>query len=102
KPGEVRVWDADLGTEIFLLRGHTQSVTSVAFSPNGKRIVSGSAYMDPLRRISGELKIWDADTGTETRTLKGHTQGVTSVAFSPNGRRVVGGGGTLMARIPGE
>ena len=38
----VKVWDADTGTEILTLKGHTGQVSSVAFSPDGKRIVSGS------------------------------------------------------------
>ena len=65
------------------LKGHTDAVTSVAFSPDGKRIVSGSQDQT--------VKVWDADKGTETLTLKGHTQLVTSVAFSPDGKRIVSG-----------
>ena len=38
----VRVWDAATGLEALSLKGHTSSVSSVAFSPDGKRIVSGS------------------------------------------------------------
>ena len=38
----MKVWDADKGTETLSLKGHTDLVSSVAFSPDGKRIVSGS------------------------------------------------------------
>ena len=38
----VKVWDAASGQEVLTLKGHTDAVTSVAFSPDGKRIVSGS------------------------------------------------------------
>jgi WD40 repeat protein len=38
----VKVWDADRGNELITLKGHTGQVMSVAFSPDGKRIVSAS------------------------------------------------------------
>ena len=63
--------------------GHTDSVISVAFSPDGTRIVSGSH--------DNTIKIWDAKTGAEVITLKGHTAYVESVAFSPDGMRVASG-----------
>ena len=79
----MKVWDADKGSETLTLKGHTQRVTSVAFSPDGKRIVSGS--------WDKTVKVWDADNGTETLSLKGHTNLVSSVAFSPDGKRIVSG-----------
>src|SRR5262249_41138224 len=67
------------------LTGHTGEVTSVAFSADGRHIVSGSRDQT--------VKVWDARTGQERLTLKGHTVGVTSVAFSPDGKRIVSGSG---------
>lgn len=64
-------------------RGHTGPIHSVAYSPDGQRIISGSADMT--------IKVWDAQTGQETITLKGHTRGVSSVAFSPDAKRIVSG-----------
>jgi hypothetical protein len=58
-------------------------VSSVAYSPDGKRIVSGSG--------DKTLKVWDAQTGQEVLSLKGHTFNVTSVAFSPDAKRIVSG-----------
>jgi WD40 repeat protein len=55
----------------------------VSFSPDGKRIVSGS--------LDNTLKVWDAQTGQETLTLEGHSSVVTSVSFSPDGKRIVSG-----------
>jgi len=52
----------------------------VAFSPDGKRTVTGS--------VDNTAKVWDADKGQELTTLKGHTQRVESVAFSPDGKLV--------------
>jgi WD40 repeat protein len=53
----------------------------VSFSPDGKRIASGS--------YDKTIRLWDALTGEELQTLKGHTLGVNSVSFSPDGTRVV-------------
>ena len=64
--------------------GHTDSVTSVAFSPDGTRLVSGSD--------DKTIKHWDVLSGKLIRTLEGHSDKVRSVAFSPNGRRVLSGG----------
>jgi WD40 repeat protein len=55
-------------------------VWGVAFSPDGRRLASGSH--------DGTVKVWDGATGTELVTLKGHAGTVWGVAFSPDGRRL--------------
>ena len=65
------------------LTGHTESVGSVAFSPDGKHIVSGSD--------DHTLRIWDAQSGTAVgEPLEGHTGSVSSVAFSSDRKHVSG------------
>ena len=65
-----------------LTLGCTDRATSVAFSPDGKRLAVGSG---------GTVKISDALSGQELLALWGHTAGVTSVAFSPDGKRLATG-----------
>ena len=78
-----KVWDAKSGQELLTLKGHFYGVNSVAFSPDGTRIVTGGA--------DATAKVWDAKSGKELLTLKGHSDNVNSVAFSSDGRRIVTG-----------
>ncbi|KAF7333241.1 WD40 repeat-like protein [Mycena sanguinolenta] len=74
------------------LEGHTDWVNSVAFSPDGRHIVSGSD--------DKTIRIWNAATGEAVGTpLEGHTGSVRSVAFSPDGRQIVSGSGDKTIRI---
>ena len=76
----MRVWDADTGQPIGQpLTGHTGTVNSVAFSPDGKRIVSGSS----TRRCGCGTPTAAKPIGAP---LTGHTGSVFSVAFSPDGQ----------------
>ena len=80
--GEVKVWDAQTGEELLSLKGHAGWVWSVAFSPDGKRLASGSGSL--VGGQGGEVKVWDAQTGQELLSFKGGGYRH-SVAFSPNG-----------------
>ena len=79
------MWDAATGQETLTLKGHAGEVLSVALSPDGTRIASGSGSGD------GTLKVWDAPTGNEIMTLNGHAGPVISVAFSPDSKRIASG-----------
>jgi dipeptidyl aminopeptidase/acylaminoacyl peptidase len=63
--------------------GHTDSITSIAFSPDSKYVLTGSK--DTTARL------WDAATGAQVRTFSGHTSWVNSVAFSPDAKYVLTG-----------
>ena len=64
------------------LEGGRGGVISVAFSPDGRRVATGSD--------DNTARVWDLSGATPAATpLDGHRGRVTSVAFSPDGRRVV-------------
>jgi WD40 repeat protein len=68
-----------------ILKGHNLRIFSVAFSPEGTRIATGS--------MDGMLKLWDAASGLEmlTRQICSYRDGVSSVAFSPDGKWIATG-----------
>ncbi|KAJ6567929.1 hypothetical protein DFH09DRAFT_1033857 [Mycena vulgaris] len=75
-----------------VLRGHLNSVNSVAFSPDGTHIVSGSR--------DNTVRVWDAETQTQIGApLEGHTSWVRSVAFSPDGTHIVSGSDDNTVRV---
>ena len=71
--------------------GHSISVESVAISPDGKTIVSGSQ--------DSTIKIWDNQSGECLNTLEGHSGYVSSVAISPDGKTIVSGSGNGTIKI---
>ena len=77
--------------EVALLTGHTGWVLSVAFSPDGNTLASGSH--------DNTVRLWDARTGTLRHTLTGHTESVLSVAFSPDGNTLASGSHDNIVRL---
>ncbi len=75
--------DAKSGKMIATLIGHPDDVYTCAFSPDSKKIVSGS------NGLNNNLKLWDTKTGEEIATLSGHNCFVNCCAFSPDGRCIV-------------
>jgi len=96
----VRIWNANTGSEIRTLRGHGDSplmadfispVASVAFSPDGKLVASGS--------YDYTVKLWDVETGAELMTIDKHSSLVNDVAFSPDGKRIASASSDSTIRV---
>ncbi|KAG2741189.1 WD40 repeat-like protein [Suillus brevipes Sb2] len=66
------------------------AVWSIALSPDGKKVVSGSN--------DGAVRLWDIDTCKVVKKWTGHTERVTFVCWSRDGRRVLSGSWDVTAR----
>ncbi|MBK9603011.1 MAG: PD40 domain-containing protein [Anaerolineales bacterium] len=77
----VKIWDANTGKNLLTLK-HPDWVFSVAFSPDGARLVASIFN-------SHTAKVWDVSTGRELLNLDDHTDVIGQVVFSPDGTRVV-------------
>jgi WD40 repeat protein len=96
----VKIWDVESGKEIKTLQQYSVKIdmpldfkqcVCVAFSPDGKLIVSGGP--------KGDLKIWDSENCTKLMTLRGHEGPVQSVAYSPDGKYILSGGLDKTVRV---
>jgi WD40 repeat protein len=76
----VRIYEVSSGREAATLTGHDSRIGCLAYSPDGKRLATGSGDQT--------VKLWDTATGQELLTLTGHADTITGVAFSPDGRRL--------------
>jgi WD40 repeat protein len=75
------IWDTATGKDVVHLRRHNDRVVCVRFSPDGKKVVTGS--------WDNTARIWDAATGRELRVLTGHQCSIQFVTFGPDGKRVL-------------
>jgi WD40 repeat protein len=86
-----RIWDAETGKSLAVLRGHGSWVNSGAFSPDGTRVVTASQ--------DETVRVWDAATGEELAVLSGHKSYVFSAAYSLDGAHIVSASLSDPARI---
>jgi WD40 repeat protein len=94
------VWDAKTGDNVHKLESHREGCLCVTYSPDGKRLVSGS--------VDGAIQIWDAESGQELLTLDSHdgkersgahNGAVTCLAFNHMGTLLASGGRDGIIRI---
>ncbi len=80
----VMIWQLNADTAPVRLNGHTSVIASVAFSPDGRHLVSGGAD-----RI---VRVWEVQTQSEVHSFRGHKNWVSSVAYSKDGYFIVSAG----------
>ncbi|MCU0288600.1 MAG: WD40 repeat domain-containing protein, partial [Acidobacteria bacterium] len=79
----IRLMERNSKKEIAILQGHSERVTSMAFSVDGKIIVTGS--------VEKTIRLWDMESQGEIAMLPGHTETVLSVAISPDSKTIASG-----------
>jgi len=88
----VRVWElkAPRGKEVGKLSATKSKATALAFSPDGRRLLTGHA--------DGTVRLWDVGSRRELRAFQGHTGEVKSVVFAGDGRFAASGGADQTVR----
>jgi len=81
--GIIRMWDINNGKLARSFFGHSRSVSSMAITPDGKYIVSGS--------WDKTIKLWNINSGEDVRTFEGHSRSVSSIAITPDGKYIISG-----------
>ena len=86
----VKLFDLDKRYQSHDLKGHKGPVTGVSYSPDGRKLVSGS--------WDGTVRFWDVNTGVEQACFVWPVGKIVSLAFSPDGLRLAVGGdrGTIL------
>lgn len=75
--GKAKIWDLPSGRQVLSL-DNQEKVSTVAFSPYGKRAISGT--------VRGDVNVWSIPSGTQERTLKGHSGRVTQAEVTKDGK----------------
>ena len=74
----IKIWDANTGKLVAILKRHTKSVECLAWTPDGRTLISGS--------LDHTIRAWNTSTWQQLAVLTGHTNLVEGIAISPNGR----------------
>jgi WD40 repeat protein/tRNA A-37 threonylcarbamoyl transferase component Bud32 len=91
KDGKLYRWDFTSGEEVTVYKGHTDWITVIAVSPDGKLVASGSGELRVKARAPSDftVRIWDVATGKQKHRLEGHKGTLRGLCFSPSGGRLL-------------
>lgn len=90
-PKKLRLFEIDTGEEIREFIGHTQIVSTIRMSPDGKYMLSGS--------FDGMVKLWDIATGLQVQKFRGHKARIHAVNFDSSGMYIVTGSDDNSAKL---
>lgn len=90
--GEVKVWDARSGRELWSGTGHKAPIVLLAFSPDGRWLISGTRGGSDIGGV-GTIKIWDASSGQSIPEYVSHSW-VDGLLVDPDSKRILTCGGT--------
>ncbi len=90
---DIKILNPNTGATIATLSGHTAPITSLAFSPDGTQLATGSSS------ALNNIKIWETSGWTNTQTLTHTSSGVYSVAWNRDGTRLASGAAALISLL---
>jgi WD40 repeat protein len=93
KPKEysVKLWDLSSEKVIRVIKGHSDTIMAVVFTPEGKKLITASA--------DHTIKIWEVESGKQIASWVAHDSVIRDLAISPSGKLLVSCGGDHFARV---
>lgn len=89
--GELRQYNVATGKQLRAYKGHTDSLYSLALSPDGKTLASGG--------YDQKIKLWSTDSGAELKTLTGHNGCVYALDFRSDGKILASASGDRTVKL---
>ena len=94
----IQLWQVETGKRMQTLKAYPDNVNmddiviyGIAFSPDGKYLVSANKDRFASRNVSYLIYVWDVESGKRVKTLTGHSDSITSLAYSADGTTLVSG-----------